>query len=173
MSRARPPHHHPHGMICLGGEPRDGAAAPSRRYGGSPGAPQSSWASITLAAIAVLRFVGNVDCDAVRDDLADADWSWVALAFVAAQVPRVTHALASLGSIPADIRFSPLYVLQLATSFLNLALPSSLARKTVFILFLQRQGLTGAAAAVTASAIDSFAGKPAGSASSSSRSRSG
>jgi hypothetical protein len=38
---------------------------------------------LTLAAIAVLRFVGNVDFDAVRDDLADADWSWVALAFVA------------------------------------------------------------------------------------------
>jgi hypothetical protein len=156
----------------LGGEPRDGAAAPRAATAGHLG-HRNPAGLLTLAAIAVLRFVGNVDCDAVRDDLADADWSWVALAFVAAQVPRVTHALASLGSIPADIRFSPLYVLQLATSFLNLALPSSLARKTVFILFLQRQGLTGAAAAVTASAIDSFAGKPAGSASSSSRSRSG
>jgi uncharacterized membrane protein YbhN (UPF0104 family) len=71
--------------------------------------------------------------------------------------PRITQALASLGSIAADIRFGPLYVLQLATSYLNLALPSSLARMTVFIRFFQRQGLPGAAA-VTAGAIDSFAG---------------
>ena len=114
-------------------------------------------ALLTLAAIAVLRFVGNVDFDAVRDDLGDADWTWVSLAFVAAQLPRITQALASLGSIAADVRFGPLYVLQLATSYLNLALPSNLARMTVFVRFFQRQGLPGASA-VTAGAIDSFAG---------------
>jgi len=114
-------------------------------------------ALLTLAAIAVLRFVAKVDFGEVRDDLADAHWGWVVLAFVVAQLPRLTQALGALGSIAADVRYGPLYVLQLATSYLNLALPSALARMTVFIRFFQRQGLTGAEA-VTAGAIDSFAG---------------
>jgi uncharacterized protein (TIRG00374 family) len=49
------------------------------------------------------------------------------------------------------------YVLQLATSYMNLALPSNLARMAVNIRFFQRQGIPPATA-VTAGAIDSFAG---------------
>ena len=112
---------------------------------------------LVLATIAVLKFVGNIDLDEVRDDLADANWTWVVLAFVAAQLPRLTQTASAMGSIAADLRFGPLYVLQLATSYLNLALPSGLARMTVIVRFFQRQGLP-AAAALTAGAIDSFAG---------------
>ena len=44
-------------------------------------------ALLTFAALAVLRFVGNVDFDAVGDDFGDADWSWVAVAFVVLRAP--------------------------------------------------------------------------------------
>src|SRR5262249_58136048 len=54
------------------------------------------------------------------------------------------------------MRFGPVYVMQLATSYMNLALPSSAGRLAVNIRFFQRQGITPAAA-VTAGAIDSFA----------------
>ena len=64
-------------------------------------------AVLTFAALAVLRFVGNVEFDAVRDDFGDADRSWVAVAFVVAQLPRITQALASLGSIVESVRFGP------------------------------------------------------------------
>jgi hypothetical protein len=50
---------------------------------------------LVLATIAVLRFVGNIEFDDVRDDLADADWAWVLLAFVVAQLPRLTQALSA------------------------------------------------------------------------------
>jgi uncharacterized membrane protein YbhN (UPF0104 family) len=112
---------------------------------------------LVLGTIAVLRFVGNIDFDEVADDLADADWAWVVLAFVAAQLPRLTQALSAKGAIAADVGFPLLYALQLATSYLNLAIPSGLARPAVLIRFFQRQGLPGAAG-VTAGAIDSFAG---------------
>ena len=46
---------------------------------------------------------------------------------------------------------------ELTTSYLNLAMPSSLGRMTVSIRFFQCQGLPGAAA-VTAGAIDSLVG---------------
>ncbi len=47
--------------------------------------------------------------------------------------------------------------MQLATGYMNLALPSSFARMAVNIRFFQRQGVPPAAA-VTSGAIDSFAG---------------
>ena len=48
-------------------------------------------------------------------------------------------------------------MMQLATGFMNLALPSSIARMAINVRFFQRQGVPPAAA-VTAGVIDSFAG---------------
>ena len=53
------------------------------------------------------------------------------------------------------LAYGPVYVLQLATSYMNLALPSSIARMAVSIRFFQRRGVSPAIA-VTSGAIDSF-----------------
>ncbi len=112
---------------------------------------------LVLAAAAVLSAASNVDWSQLRTDLADAAWGWVALGFVFAQLPRLTQAAATLGSIAAKLPFGPVYMKELTTSYLNLAMPSSLGRMTVSIRFFQCQGLPGAAA-VTAGAIDSLVG---------------
>jgi len=52
--------------------------------------------------------------------------------------------------------FGPVYGMQLATGYMNVALPSNLARMAVNIRFFQRQGLS-APTAVASGAIDSFA----------------
>jgi uncharacterized membrane protein YbhN (UPF0104 family) len=52
--------------------------------------------------------------------------------------------------------FGPVYAMQLATGYMNVALPSNLARMAVNIRFFQRQGLS-APTAVASGAIDSFA----------------
>jgi glycosyltransferase 2 family protein len=114
-------------------------------------------ALLLLAVGAVLKVAGNVDYDQLKSDLVDATWGWIIFGFVFAQLPRLTQAVGALGSIAAKLRFGPVYVLQLATSYLNLAVPSSVARMAVDIRFFQRQGLP-AAAAVTAGVIESFAG---------------
>ena len=113
-------------------------------------------ALLVLAAGAVISAASNVDWSELRSDLADASWGWIALGFVFAQLPRPTQATSTLGSIAAKLPFGPVYVKELATSYLNLAMPSSLARMAVSIRFFQCQGLPGAAA-VTAGAIDSLA----------------
>ena len=100
--------------------------------------------------------VGGLDHGALRESLADASWWWIAAGFVLAQLPRLTQAVSTLGSVPARIAFRPVYVMQLATGYMNLALPSSLARMAINIRFFQRQGIPPTAA-VTAGAIDSFA----------------
>jgi glycosyltransferase 2 family protein len=112
---------------------------------------------LVLAVAAVLTGASNVDWSDLRTDLADASWSWIALGFVVAQLPRLTQAMSTLGSVAARLRFGPVYMKELTTSYLNLAMPSSLGRMTVSIRFFQCQGLPGAAA-VTAGAIDSLAG---------------
>jgi uncharacterized membrane protein YbhN (UPF0104 family) len=111
---------------------------------------------LVLAAGAVVTAASNVDWDELRSDLADASWGWIAFGFILAQVPRVTQAVAMLGAIAARLPFGPVYLKELATCYLNLAMPSSIARMAVSIRFFQCQGLPGAAA-VTAGAIDSLA----------------
>lgn len=112
-------------------------------------------ALLLLAGLAVLSFATGIDYDQLRTSLDDATWGWILLGFVVAQTPRLTQAISTLGSVSADLRYGPVYGLQLATSYMNLALPSSAARLAVNIRFFQRQGITPAAA-VTAGAIDSF-----------------
>jgi uncharacterized membrane protein YbhN (UPF0104 family) len=111
---------------------------------------------LILAAFAVLSFATGIDYDQFVDGLSDATWSWIAVGFIVAQTPRVSQAVATLGSVAADLRFGPVYAMQLATGYMNLALPSVAGRLAVNIRFFQRQGITPAAA-VTSGAIDSFA----------------
>jgi uncharacterized membrane protein YbhN (UPF0104 family) len=112
---------------------------------------------LVLAAAAVISGASSVEWSALREDLADASWSWLALGFVFAQLPRLTQAASTLGSVAASLPLGPVYMKELTTSYLNLAMPSSIGRLTVSIRFFQCQGLPGAAA-VTAGAIDSLAG---------------
>ena len=109
---------------------------------------------LALAATAVINIATTVDWDTFWSDLSDAVWGWIAVGFVFAQLARVTQATSSLGSVAADIPFGRVYMKQLATSYLNLAMPSHIARAGVDIRFFQRQGLPGAAA-ITAGLIDS------------------
>ena len=61
--------------------------------------------------------------------------------FVVAQLPRLAQAVATLGSVPVRLPLGPVYAMQLAMSYMNVALPSNLARMAVNIRFFQRQGL--------------------------------
>ncbi len=110
---------------------------------------------LVLAAYAVLSFFSGVDFGDLQDDLRDASWPWLIAAAIVAQLPRVTQAVSTRGAIPAQLPFGPVYVMQLAMSYMNLALPSSFARMAVSVRFFQRQGVPPAAA-ITSGTIDSF-----------------
>ncbi len=113
-------------------------------------------ALLALASYAILTAAAGVDWGVVSRAVADASWGWIALALLVAQLPRLTQAAATLGSVPASLPFGPVYAMQLATGYMNVALPSNLARMAVSIRFFQRQGLS-APVAVASGAIDSFA----------------
>ncbi len=111
---------------------------------------------LLLAALALLSFATGIDWDAFASGLGDAVWGWIIVGAIVAQTPRLTQSASTLGSVGADLRFGPVYAMQLATGYMNLALPSVAARLTINIRFFQRQGVPPAAA-VTAGGIDSFA----------------
>ncbi len=81
-----------------------------------------------LAATAVINVATTIDWDAFWNDLSGAVWGWIIVGFVLAQLARLTQAASSLGSIAADLPFGRVYMKQLATSYLNLAMPSHVAR---------------------------------------------
>jgi uncharacterized membrane protein YbhN (UPF0104 family) len=109
-----------------------------------------------VAAWTVLGAIGDLEFGSLRESLKDASWWWIAAGFLMAQLPRLTQAASMLGSIPARLAYRPVYVLQLAAGYMNLALPSGIARMAVIVRFFQRQGVPAATAA-TGGAIDSLA----------------
>ena len=113
-------------------------------------------ALLFLAAAAIYAGFSEIDWSQVRTDLQNAEWGWVVAAFIVAQLPRLTQAIAMLGAIAARLPFFPVYMKQLATCYLNLAMPSSIARMALSIRFFQCQGLPGVTA-VSAGMIDSLA----------------
>jgi len=109
-----------------------------------------------FASYTIAEFAGNVSWGDVGSAIGHASWTWIVAAFVLAQVPRLSQSLSTLGSVPVSMPFGPVYAMQLATGYMNVALPSNLARMAVNIRFFQRQGLS-APTAVASGAIDSFA----------------
>jgi uncharacterized protein (TIRG00374 family) len=114
-------------------------------------------ALLGFAAYTILDAAASIDWGDVGSTIGDASWGWIVFAFLVAQLPRVSQALSTLGSVPTSLPFGPVYAMQLATGYMNVALPSNLARMAVTIRFFQRQGLS-APTAVASGAIDSFAG---------------
>ena len=99
-------------------------------------------ALLVLASTTIITAAGHVDWDQVGSSLAHAAWGWLAVAFVIAQLPRLAQASATLGTVPVELPFGPVYALHLASGYMNIALPSSFARMAVSVRFFQRQGLS-------------------------------
>jgi uncharacterized membrane protein YbhN (UPF0104 family) len=105
----------------------------------------------------MVSLLSEIDFDALVDTISGASWGWVLVALVLAQVARLGNAVALLGSSMHQIRFVPAVHLQFATTFINLAIPSSAARMASNVRFAQKSGLTSAEA-VTVGAVNSVTG---------------
>ena len=106
---------------------------------------------LVVAFLALARGLAGIDLEDLRVQLGDAVWWFVVVGAVLAQMPRVAQAVSLLGASPSPVPLGPIYALQLASSYLSLAVPTSAARIAINIRFFQRHGLaTGSALAVGA-----------------------
>ena len=122
-----------------------------------------SWGSLLQVGILVVAFFalttafGDVDWDVLVDQIGDANVWLVGLGLIVAQTPRFPQAISTLGASPEPVPLGQLYALQLATSYIGLAIPTSAARVAVNIRFFQRHGLPPGTA-VAIGALDGFCG---------------
>lgn len=115
---------------------------------------------IALPLFAVWMLVSSLagfDWPAFVDSLRAASWWLVAIGLVVAQLPRLAQAISTLGASPIALPLGPVYALQLAISYVNLAIPTAAARIAVNIRFFQRQGVPPGAAIATG-ALDGVSG---------------
>jgi uncharacterized membrane protein YbhN (UPF0104 family) len=110
-----------------------------------------------LAIVMMISALAGIDFAAFVESLQDAAWWLVLIGFVVAQLPRVAQAVSTLGAAPIPLPMGPVYALQLAISYVNLAIPTAAARIAVNIRFFQRQGVAPAAAVATG-ALDGVSG---------------
>ena len=110
-----------------------------------------------LAVVMLLSALAGFDLEEFLDSLQDAAWWLVVIGFVVAQLPRVAQAVSTLGAAPVPLPLGPVYALQLAISYVNLAIPTAAARIAVNVRFFQRQGVPPATAVATG-ALDGVSG---------------
>jgi uncharacterized membrane protein YbhN (UPF0104 family) len=110
-----------------------------------------------LAVVMLLSALAGFDLEEFLDSLQDAAWWLVVIGFVVAQLPRVAQAVSTLGAAPVPLPLGPVYALQLAISYVNLAIPTAAARIAVNVRFFQRQGVPPTTAVATG-ALDGVSG---------------
>jgi uncharacterized protein (TIRG00374 family) len=110
-----------------------------------------------LALFMLASALAGFDLPAFLDALQDASWWLVLIGFLIAQLPRLAQAVSTLGAAPIPLPLGPVYALQLAISYVNLAIPTAAARIAVNIRFFQRQGVAPGAAVATG-ALDGVSG---------------
>jgi uncharacterized membrane protein YbhN (UPF0104 family) len=112
---------------------------------------------LVVAAYALLTMLMQLDWDAVLDTWVNATWAWVALGIVVAQGTSVADSVSTMSAVTQRLPLLPLVYLQYAIKLVGLAISATAGRVALNTSFLKRFG-EGPAVAVTASALDSFAG---------------
>ena len=113
-------------------------------------------ALLVLAFLGIASAVGGLNFSELGTSLGNATWWLVVVGALLAQAPRVSSAVSVMGASPVPLPLGLVYALQLATSYISLAVPTSAARIAANIRFFQRRGLR-AGAALAVGVLDSCA----------------
>ena len=112
---------------------------------------------ILLAASALLTTLAGLDWATVLDTWRHAEWVWVVLGLLVAQTTPVADAVSTMSAVTIRLPLFPLVQLQYGIKCVGLAVSATAGRVALNTAFLRRFG-EGPATAVTATALDSFAG---------------
>ena len=110
-----------------------------------------------VAAYALLTTLVELDWATVWHTWRNATWTWLIIGLVVAQGTAFADAATAMSTVRTRLPLIPLVQLQYAVKTVGLAISATLGRVALYTAFLRRFG-ERAAVAVTASALDSFAG---------------
>ncbi|MFZ0013512.1 MAG: flippase-like domain-containing protein [Acidimicrobiia bacterium] len=114
-------------------------------------------ALLLLIFVAVVPALTQVDYAEIWDVLQSADWLLIVVAVIVGHTQFFPSATATMFAVPATLPFWPLVVLQTASQFISLAIPSSAGRVAMNAAFLHKFGVT-VTVALAQGAIDGFSG---------------
>jgi glycosyltransferase 2 family protein len=103
-------------------------------------------ALLVLAAYFIITTLAGVDINEVFDALRAASLPLLLLALVVGQLPRFAYAESTRAACPRPIAYGPTVLLQFTVTFINLVLPSTVARMALNVRFFQQQGIPPASA---------------------------
>lgn len=112
---------------------------------------------ILVAAYALLTTLIDLDWATVWATWRHAEWVWVAIAVVVAQGTSVADSVTTMSAVRTRLPLLPLVHLQYAIKTVGLAISATVGRIALNTSLFRRYG-EGPSTAVTASALDSFAG---------------
>ena len=110
-----------------------------------------------LAAYALIGMVSGIDLRAVGEELQDADWAWIFVAFVITQFTLFFDAMSMMAATAQPIPMKPTVQLESAIKFIQLAIGGAAGRLATNIAYLRKFGV-GATDAVTQGGVDSLTG---------------
>jgi uncharacterized membrane protein YbhN (UPF0104 family) len=106
---------------------------------------------VTLIASLVAGYLllGQLGRVSLLSTLRAADWRWAAVALALSGVTYLGAAWSLSGYVPAQLRFRPLVLAQLAGSFVTLVTPAAVGGAALNIRYLQRRKIPAAVAAAS------------------------
>lgn len=122
-----------------------------------------TWKSLLAVALVILigwalvPLLTGVDYAEVWDVMEGADWPLVILAVLIGHTQFFPSATSTMFAVTTTLPFWPLLILQTASQFISLAVPSSAGRVAMNAAFLHKFGVP-VSAAVAQGAIDGFSG---------------
>lgn len=103
-------------------------------------------AAMVFAAYALISALADIGFDTIIEQLASAIIGWVILAFIFAQLTNVGEWVSLTGLVARDVPFGPTIMFRYALSFISLAVPSDAASIAMNIRYMQKLGVSTAAA---------------------------
>ena len=114
--------------------------------------------ALTLfAAYFLIGLLSGIDFVAVWEEVKDADWIWIIVAFVVAQFVYLPDATGMLAAVGYPIPLRPVMILQSAMKFISLSVPSSAGRIAMNAAFLMKYGV-GVTGSLVQGSIDTISG---------------
>ena len=110
-----------------------------------------------FAAYFLITQLSDIDFVAVWDEVQNAEWALIVAAFVVGQLVYFPEATAMLSAVGYPIPLRPAMILQSATKFISLAVPSAAGRIGMTAAFLRKYGISFTTSLVQGS-IDTVSG---------------
>lgn len=111
-----------------------------------------TWGSVAMlvlslfAAYALISALGDIGFDVIVEELSNAEWAWVMIALILAQLTNLGEYISLTGMVDRHVPFGPTIMFRYAISFISLAVPSEAGAIAMNIRYMQKLGVAPAAA---------------------------